>query len=83
MTKKPMIFLSLLFSLIVHASPAQYRPIHGSTDDSVYRAKMKTFISDWWDSPYKWGGTSKRGVDCSAFTQKLFRVVYELSLIHI
>jgi lipoprotein Spr len=27
-------------------------------------------------TPYKWGGVDERGIDCSAFLQKLFSEVY-------
>lgn len=80
MTKKLMILLSVFFSLFVTVSPAQRMAIQGNSDDSVYRSRMKYFIADWWDSPYKWGGTSKKGIDCSAFAQKLFKNVYQVDL---
>lgn len=41
---------------------------------------LYNFISDWWRSPYRYGGTSSRGIDCSAFTMKLFRQVYNVPL---
>jgi probable lipoprotein NlpC len=80
MTKKLMILLSVLFTLFTTVSPAQRMTIQGSPDDSIYRVRMNYFIRDWWDSPYKWGGTSKAGIDCSAFAQKLFKNVYQVDL---
>ena len=79
MTKKILILFSLLFYFMVSLSSAQVMPIKGYSDDSVYRMKMKSFISEWWESPYKWGGSSKRGIDCSSFTQKLFKEVYKVN----
>jgi lipoprotein Spr len=37
-------------------------------------------ISEWWGTPYKIGGMTKKGVDCSAFVQTLMGGVYELPL---
>lgn len=32
--------------------------------------------ASWLGVPYRWGGTSRWGIDCSAFTQTLYRDVY-------
>lgn len=39
------------------------------------------FINDWWGAPYRYGGDSRDGIDCSAFTQALYAVVFGLSTI--
>jgi NlpC/P60 family len=38
------------------------------------------FIDEWWAVRYRYGGTTKRGVDCSSFTGQLYYSVYGLSL---
>ncbi|MUI53090.1 C40 family peptidase [Aliivibrio fischeri] len=38
------------------------------------------YFYQWQGVPYKYGGTSKNGVDCSAFTQNAFDVLHRLSL---
>lgn len=38
------------------------------------------FIHEWWGTKYVYGGTSKKGIDCSAFTLKLFYDVYNVKL---
>jgi len=37
---------------------------------------LYSFIDNWWGTPYRMGGTSKKGVDCSAFVQTLESAVY-------
>jgi lipoprotein Spr len=36
------------------------------------------FIEEWLGVRYVWGGNSKNGIDCSAFTQKLLNEVYQV-----
>lgn len=42
--------------------------------------KIQTFINDWYKTPYKFGGTSKSGIDCSAFVKKLYKSVFDIDL---
>lgn len=37
--------------------------------------KLYDFIKEWINKPYKFGGTTKRGIDCSAFARELYRKV--------
>jgi len=39
------------------------------------------FVYEWWKTPYRYGGQSKKGIDCSAFTQRLAKEVYGKSLL--
>lgn len=42
--------------------------------------KLHTFVVKWWSTPYRYGGTTKKGIDCSAFTGKLYKEVYNTPL---
>lgn len=42
---------------------------------------LYTFIEEWYGIPYRFGGTSKSGIDCSAFTRQLYEDVYNLNLV--
>ena len=44
------------------------------------REKMLMEIIKYLDTPYKYGGNSKDGIDCSAFTQNLYRDVLATDL---
>jgi len=38
------------------------------------------FIDDWYGVPYRYGGNSKSGVDCSGFSLKLYASVYDKAI---
>lgn len=48
--------------------------------ESYYRAQMQEVYREWQGTPYRLGGTNKRGIDCSAFTQIAMYDVYRLDL---
>ncbi|NII26810.1 hypothetical protein HB364_17100 [Pseudoflavitalea sp. X16] len=50
-------------------------PVEELTD-----GRMISFIEDWYGTRYKYGGTDKNGVDCSAFAQTFIYTLYGLLL---
>ena len=42
--------------------------------------QLEQFISEWMDTPYRYGGMSKNGVDCSGFVYLLMKNVYGIQL---
>ena len=38
--------------------------------------KLNNFIQEWLKVPYKFGGKTKKGIDCSKLTQKIYSEVY-------
>jgi cell wall-associated NlpC family hydrolase len=38
------------------------------------------FVDDWYGTRYRMGGTTKSGVDCSAFTQAIYLSAFAVSL---
>lgn len=39
------------------------------------------FIEEWYGVPYRFGGTTKGGIDCSAFVQELYGEVYNMNVV--
>ena len=46
----------------------------------IQNLRLYKFIDQWLFIPYKWGGTDERGIDCSAFMQKLLAEVYNIQI---
>lgn len=49
-------------------------------DSLIENKQLKELITDWYYTPYKFGGTTKNGVDCSGFTQIVYNKIYNKSL---
>lgn len=48
--------------------------------EQIENIPLYQFIDYWLHTPYKWGGTDKRGIDCSAFIQRLLDSVYQVRI---
>ena len=48
--------------------------------ESSLNLRMIEFIDEWYGTPYRYGGTSKKGVDCSAFVNFFISAVYGLEI---
>lgn len=58
----------------------KYAVLLNTSAEEVRNTKMFEFIDDWYGTPYRLGGTTKNGIDCSAFSQFLFASVYGFSI---
>ena len=48
--------------------------------ENIADSYLFNFIEDWWAVRYVFGGTTKRGVDCSAYTGHLYKNVLGIEL---
>ncbi len=51
-----------------------------NADRSTLKEKMLMEIIKYLNTPYKWGGDTKKGIDCSAFTQKIYEETFTFQL---
>jgi cell wall-associated NlpC family hydrolase len=49
--------------------------------DNSLKERMLMEIIKYLDTPYKYGGSSKNGIDCSAFTQAIFQNTFSVDLL--
>ncbi|MFH1049669.1 MAG: C40 family peptidase [bacterium] len=50
------------------------------TKGGIHKKTLMGVIIDWLGTPYRFGGTTRRAVDCSAFVQRIFTEVSDLTL---
>ena len=48
--------------------------------EEIDDTKLFSFIDSWYGTPYRYGGFSKEGVDCSGFTQAFMSGIYNISI---
>src|SRR5690606_32781783 len=50
------------------------------SESTLKDKKLYNFIIDWYGTPYKYGGISEDGIDCSGFTNILYKEIYKIQL---
>ncbi len=85
--------LSLSSTRTIDPCSAAIDPANGNTLRSKYAALLNVvpeaianvslyrFIDEWYGVRYRLGGTTKAGIDCSAFMQKLYEQVFGTNLL--
>ena len=71
------ILLALGLCFISFTSCSTGRSARASIDRQLTEA-----TNSWIGTPYRSGGTSRKGVDCSGFTMNIYREVYGIQLVH-
>ena len=64
----------------VNALQIKYAILLNLPIETALNFRMLEFIDEWYGTPYRYGGTSKKGVDCSAFVNFFMSAVYGLDI---
>lgn len=48
--------------------------------EALTNTSLYSFIDDWYGTHYRMGGTTKKGIDCSAFSGTLLSTIYSLDV---
>jgi len=54
--------------------------IMGVAMSATSNMKLFHFVYDWIGTPYRFGGSSRKGIDCSAFTKELYSEVFNTTI---
>jgi lipoprotein Spr len=81
MKKNKLNLIVMIGSLLLSATSTAQIPLE-KFDDGVFveDSILNSFILKWLGKPYKLGGKTEKGIDCSQFTKRLYKDVYSLDL---
>ena len=58
----------------------KYATILKVDESKIDNVKLYSFIDEWYGVPYKYGGKTKSGIDCSNFTSTLYSNIYSKTI---
>ena len=68
--------------LLLHSCTTTYGPTYRSRHRGEGRAQFIDHAQTFIGTPYRTGGTSRRGMDCSGLALRLYRDIYDIRLPH-
>lgn len=58
----------------------KYAQLLNRNVEEITNTSLYNFIEEWWETRYRYGGSTKSGIDCSAFTGLLMSSVFAIKL---
>lgn len=56
--------------------------VHVAKEKSPKHKSLEMFVQKWLGTPYKYGGTSKKGIDCSGYVLRVYKRYYSFEVLH-
>lgn len=78
-TKKKVYYHPTNTTTTIIATPYKVRH-HTTVDKSQIRKSLHDYYTNWQGTPYRSGGMSQSGIDCSAFTYLAYRNLFTIDL---
>ncbi len=58
-----------------------FSQVMGVAVDATSNVKLYKFIYEWIGTPYRFGGNTQKGIDCSAFTKTIYDKVFNTTIL--
>ena len=58
----------------------KYASLLDMVPTTLTNVKLLEAIDDWYGTRYRFGGTTKSGIDCSAFVREVYKVAFDIEL---
>jgi len=59
---------------------AEISEILDVSESTLKNKNLYNFLIDWYGTPYKYGGMNEDGIDCSGFTNILYKEIYKIQI---
>ncbi len=79
-TVNPVVFAGSLATEMCGHIQFKFAQLLNRQVESLSNVRLFSFIDEWWHTRYRFGGTTKKGIDCSAFVGLLVGSVYGFNL---